>query len=415
MQPSRPLGGLRVLDFSRFVAGPQATRILSWFGAEIIKIEWPEYPGLDWMRHIGPFHGGVDTGNTAANFNNINTGKLSITLDLRLREGQELVRRLINISDVVLEAYSPTVMARQGLDYENARKIRPDIIYIAQSGFGHTGPYKEYRSWGPTAQAFSGLTRTSGLPDRQPAGWGYSYMDHTGGYLIATSLMTALHHRRRTGKGQFIDASQVQAACTLNGAYVLDYTVNGRPFARPGMPPGNRATHPAVAPHNSYRCAGEDRWCVISVFDEPQWEALKRCLGSPRWAEDPKFATVTGRLANEDELDRHIEAWTAERDRYDIMRELQAAGVPAGAVQFPDDRVDNDEHLRARGVHVEIQHTEYGPGRYEGSPVKLSRTPPLLDRAAPCIGEHNVYAYGELLAMEPSEIAALESSRVLRP
>jgi len=206
------------------------------------------------------------------------------------------------------------------------------VVYCSISGYGHTGRDKHFTTWGPTAQALSGLTIMSGLPGKPPAGWGYSYMDHTAGYYGAIAIMMALHHRNRTGQGQYIDVSQVETGMALTGPAVLDATVNGRSWRRPGMPPGNRAWEPAVAPHNTYPCAGEDRWIAIAVRNDAEWQAMARAMGEPAWATEAGFATNAGRVEHQDELDAHIAAWTSAREDYAVMQVLQAAGVPAGVL-----------------------------------------------------------------------------------
>ena len=246
--PRHALEGTRVVDFSWIVAGPTCTRILADFGAEVIRIEYEQT--LDYSRNIPPVIEGASP-NMSGTFNNLNRNKLSATLNVMHPKGMGLLHDLIAVSDVVVENYSSSVLERWGLDYESQRRIRPDIIYLSLSGFGHSGPDKSYTTWGPTAQALSGLTMMSGLPGHEPAGWGFSYMDHTAGYYGAMACALAIHHRHRTGEGQWIDLSQVEAGIVLEGTAVLDKTVNGRPYLDGSTPPGNRSPHPAVAPHNT--------------------------------------------------------------------------------------------------------------------------------------------------------------------
>jgi crotonobetainyl-CoA:carnitine CoA-transferase CaiB-like acyl-CoA transferase len=243
-------------------------------------------------------------------------------------------------------------------------------------------------------------------------------MDHIAGWFGAIAVLQALHHRRRTGEGQFIDLAQAQAGCTIIGPYLLDYTVNNRPYRRPGNPPGNRADHPQVAPHNTYRCAGkdpldQDEWVAIACFTDAQWRALVKVMGSPEWANDPNYATVTGRLAHQDKLDAQIQAWTETQNKHEVAARLQAAGVPAGAVQSAQDRLEKDPQLAARGLYVELEHAEQGRRLFEGVPVKLSATPGRLKRPAPLIGEHNDYVYRELLGLSEAEIEALQASNTI--
>jgi crotonobetainyl-CoA:carnitine CoA-transferase CaiB-like acyl-CoA transferase len=277
-------------------------------------------------------------------------------------------------------------MASWGLDYAQLRELREDIIYCSISGFGHTGRDRDNTTWGPTAQALSGITAMSGLPGLPPAGFGYSYLDHTAGYYAANAIMMALHHRNRTGEGQHIDISQVETGMALTGPAVLDYTVNGRSWLRDGMPPGNRAWEPAVAPHNTYRCRGDDRWVAIAVGTDGEWQALGRALGAPPWAIDPRLASNAGRLTHQDEIDAHIAAWTADRDAYEVMGALQAAGVPAGVCQHASDRFERDPQLRARRWWRTVPHPEAGDLDGDGVTPRLDRTPGAVRAAAPVLG-----------------------------
>ena len=395
------LEGIRVVDFSWIVAGPTCTRILADFGAEVIRVEYEQT--MDYTRNsMAP--PGSDSPNMGGMFNNLNRNKLGVTLNVMHPDGMALLRDLIAVSDIVVENFSASVLKRWGLDYEAQRQIKPDIIYVSMSGFGHTGRNKSYVTWGPTAQALSGLTYMSGLPGEDPAGWGFSYMDHTGGYYGAMACMTALHHRNRTGQGQWVDMSQVEAGIALTGTAILDKSVNGRGFRREGNPPGNRAPHYGVAPHNTYRCKGEDRWCAITIFDDEQWTAFVQAIGAPEWTADARFAANESRIANEDELDRLIETWTTTRTPHEVLHTLQAAGVTAGAVQTPQEKVDEDPQLKHRGFLPETEHAELGVSKYEGQPMRLSRSPWELRRASPLFGEHTQQVYGELLGVSEERL-----------
>jgi crotonobetainyl-CoA:carnitine CoA-transferase CaiB-like acyl-CoA transferase len=304
-------------------------------------------------------------------------------------------------------------MESWGLGYDELRSVRPDIIYCSISGFGHSGRDRDFTTWGPTAQALSGLTFTSGLPGLPPAGWGYSFMDHQAGYTAASAIMMALHHRNRTGDGQHIDISQVEAGIVFNGPAILDYTVNGRPWRRDGMPPGNRAWEPRVAPHNTYPCRGDDRWVAIAVMSDTEWEALVRAIDGPPWARDPRFSTNAGRLANEDELDALLSAWTAERDGYAVMALLQAAGVRAGVCQRASDRRERDPQLAARGWWHTVDHSEMGAVEYDGVVPRLSRTPGAVATASPCIGEHTHEVLADVLGLDAADLEDLEATGAL--
>ena len=224
------LGHLRICDFTGQLAGAGATRLLAAFGAQVIRIEDPVREGLwDILRGAPPYPDDRPGLNRGGAFNNHNVGKLGITLNLRSDRGRELFRRIVAISDAVTENFSAGTLGRLGFPYEQLRAIKPNIVYVSNSGFGDSGPYRSFKTWGPVVQAISGLTFSSGLPGQPPAGWGYSYMDHTGAYYMAMALLMALHHRSVTGEGQWVDLACTEAAITLSGPALLDYTINGRP------------------------------------------------------------------------------------------------------------------------------------------------------------------------------------------
>jgi benzylsuccinate CoA-transferase BbsF subunit len=406
-----PLEGIRVCDFTWVIAGPTATRVLADFGAEVIRVEHEQ--AADSIRLGRPIVGDQPTLNNSGFFNYFNRNKKSILLNARHPDGMELLKRLIAKSDVVVENFSCGVLESWGLGYEELKEIRPDVIYCSISGFGHTGRDRAFTTWGPTAQALSGLTFTSGLPGKPPAGWGFSYMDHTAGYSGAIAIMMALHHRNRTGEGQHIDMSQVEAGIALMGPAVLDATVNGRSWRRDGMPPGNRTWQPAVAPHNAYACVGEDRWIAIAVMNDAEWQALVRAMEEPEWALDRRFATNEGRLANQDELDTRIEEWTSELDDYEAMELLQAAGVRAGVCQKPGDRFERDPQSRARGWWHTLMHPELGECEHDGVAPRLSKTPGQLRMASPLIGQHTHDVLREVLGLSASEIDDAQASGAL--
>jgi benzylsuccinate CoA-transferase BbsF subunit len=410
---STALAHLRICDFSGQLAGAGATRILAAFGAQVIRIEDPVRRGRwDILRGVPPFvddRKGLDMGGA---FNNHNVEKLGITINLRTERGRELVRRLVEVSDVVTENFAPGVLARLGFPYDELRAIRPDIVYVSNSGFGHRGPYGSFKSWGPIAQAVCGLTATSGLPDLPPAGWGYSYMDHHGANFMAMAILAGLLHRNRTGVGQWIDMSAVEAGITLDGPALLDFTVNGRPTRREGMPDSNHSHYPLMAPHNIYAAAGDDNWVAIACPDDAAWSALARVVGES-WSADPRFATRDDRLASEAELDALLGAWTRTRDRFDVAAALQAAGVPAAVVARPEDRIDHDPGTSAWGLWPVARHREMGDVRVDGLPVHLSDTDWEITRGGPCLGEHNDLVFREVLGLDEGEIAELRAQEVI--
>lgn len=413
----RPLAGVRVLDFTWVRAGPWATRWLGSFGADIVKIEWPEH--LDILRsnrNTVPPH--MEPGpNTPGQFADTNVNKRGITLNVRTPRGLEFAKRLVPLSDIVIENFSSRVMQKWGLGYDELRQLRPDIIYVSMAGFGHTGRHHHYTTMGPSAQALSGQTFLSGLPGQQPAGWGWSYLDDTGGMYGAMCTLTALRHRNATGQGQHVDLSQMTMGVTLTGPAFLDRTVNGRPSRRVGYPPGNRTVWPGapvvnnyrgptVAPHNAYRTrgGGYNDWCVIACFSDQEWQQLVEIMGRPAWATDARLANLQGRIADQEGIDQEIERWTLTLEKYELTARCQAAGVRAMAVQSAEDRVKNDPQLGARGMYTELEHPLLGKRQIQGPPFKLSASPAAIYRPGPLIGQHTCEVMQELLGLSRDDL-----------
>jgi len=335
VRPRRgPLAGVRVADFCWMGVGSVATRLLADFGAEVIKIEdriridtprrLPIYKGEP-ARNFGEEVLDADP-NRGGLFNNYSRNKLGVTINMRTEKGRELAERLISRSSVVSENFAPGVMERWGLTYERLEELSPGVIYARMSGYGHSGPHAEYRSYGPVVQAVSGLSYISGLPGREPSGWGLSYMDNQAAFYNSAALLMALYRRNITGEGTEIDVSAIEAGINLVGPILLDVSVNQRSTARPDFPAGNRLEWPDAAPHGVYPALGDDRWVAIAVFDDDQWERLVEALGHPAWSDDERFATQSARFAHQDLLDEHLSSWTRERDRHEVMELLQAHG-----------------------------------------------------------------------------------------
>jgi crotonobetainyl-CoA:carnitine CoA-transferase CaiB-like acyl-CoA transferase len=409
--PPAALAGLRICDFSGQLAGAGATKWLAAFGAEVIRIEDPAREGRwDILRGIAPFVDERRGINLGGGFNNHNTEKFGVTIDVRTDRGKQMLTELVRQSDVVTENFAAGVLQRWGFGYEALKAIKPDIIYVSNCGFGHVGPYQAFKTWGPIVQAVSGLTFSSGLPDQPPAGWGYSYMDHTGGYYMAMAIMLALLHRQKTGEGQWVDLACTEAAVTLNGPALLDWTVNGRPSRRDGQPHSNRNTSPPMAPHGIYPCLGEDDWVAIACRDDGDWARLAALIAEP-WTDEGAFASLEGRLANQDELDARVGGWTVTRDKFDVQRQLREARIPCSAVQKPQERVDQDPDTA--GLWPAVTHSEMGEVRVDGIPARFSLTPWRIERGAPCLGEHNEEVFGRLLGIPPEEVAQLRVEKVI--
>lgn len=418
MSRPRALANIRVVDFSWVRAGPWATRWLGALGAEIIKIEWPENERGRLPSTTTPQTLEVNL-NTSGNFADTNVNKKSLSLNVRTAKGLEIVKRLIAISDLVIENFSSRVLQNWGLGYQELCKIKPDIVYVSMSGYGHTGRHHHYTTFGPVAQAVSGLTHLSGLPDKPPAGWGWSYMDDTGGMYGAMCALTGLYHRNMTGRGQHIDLSQMVASVPLVGPALLDFTVNGRGANRAGYPPGNRAhwpgtplvnnyRGPTVAPHNAYRThPGQyNDWCVIVCHSDDEWQRLVEVMGAPSWAISPKFATAIGRLQHQQELDEQIEAWSMTLGKYELTERCQAAGIRALPVQSAEDRVEHDPQLRHREMYLPIEHPALGTYKVQSAPFKLSETPASNHLSSPLIGQHTQEIVEGLLGYSHEELRA---------
>ena len=407
------LSAFRICDFTGQLAGAGATKWLASFGAEVIRIEDPVREGRwDILRGTPPYvddRRGIDMGGA---FNNHNAGKFGITLNLRDDRAKDILARLIAISDVVSENFAKGVLERWGFGYERMKEIKPDIIYVSNCGFGHVGPYSDFKTWGPIVQAVSGLTFTSGLPNREPAGWGYSYMDHTGAYYMAMAIMLALLHRQRTGEGQWVDLACTESALTLHGPALLDWTVNSRPSRRPGRPHSNRSFWPPMAPHGIYPCAGNDDWVAIACRHQADWQAFCGVVGED-WCHDAAFADPQARHAAQDALDRHIDAWTARRNKFDVQASLRDAGVPVSAVQKPEERIDADSSTADFGLWPTVRHAKMGDVRVDGQPARFSATNWHLARGGPCLGEHNEEVLTRLLGHSAEEVAALHEEGVI--
>ena len=279
---------------------------------------------------------------------------------------------------------------------------------MSNSGFGHTGPYRDFKTWGPIVQAVSGLTFTSGLPDSEPAGWGFSYMDHGAALSMVIAVLAALHHREQTGEGQWVDLASTATGVSMLPTEVLDWSVNGRPSRRPGRPGGNRADFDEMAPHVIYPVRWEDRWIAIACRDDEEWKRLAACIDA-RWTDDDRFASLAGRIDAQDELDARLGEFTSDRDGARLAQTLRDAGVPASVVSSPPERIDEDPMPEAWGLFPEVDHPEIGRVRVEGLPIHLSDTDWSIDHAAPCLGEHTDVVLAEVLGRSSEEIARLRA------
>lgn len=392
------LEGLKVLEFTRVIVGPHAGRMLAEHGAQVIIVETIQHP--DSLRVMAPFKDDIPEVNRAAYFAKYAVNKYGITLNLEVPQAVAIFKRLVAWADVVIESQGPTVAARLGVSYNELRQVKPDIIVASTSQMGKSGPWAAFKGFGYQSAAMAGFHHLTGYPDQDPLGPYGAYTDVLAPQFLACAILAALDHRRRTGEGQYIEQSQLEAGVHFLATTVMDYALHGRVAQRQG----NR--DPYAAPHGCYPCRGEDRWCVIAVGSEEEWQSFCQTTGHPEWAQDPRLATLQARKENEDELDRLVAAWTADYTPQEVMERLQRAGVAAGVVATGQD-LHEDPQLRHRQHWRVLEHPEMGPTAYGSPPFQLSRTPWEPCRPAPLLGEHNQYVLQEVLGLSDEELVAL--------
>ena len=409
------LQGLRILDMTQIAAGPYATLLLGFMGAEIIKVEsctrmdinrGLARPTPETLRMYPQGVPGERPWNRTAHHIHRNVNKQSLTLDLGSEPGKELFLKLVGICDALFENYRASVLDRLGLGYDVLSRVNPQLVYVKISSQGATGPERDYGSLGSTLEQTAGLASITGYGDSRPLMTNETYPDPVVGILAVGALLAALRQRRQTGTGTFIDLSQREVAVTLLGEGVVDVSLSGRVAA----PIGN--AHPCMAPHGVYPCRGEDMWVAIAVGSDDEWHGLCEAIGRPELAADAGFATVLMRQRNRAALDEILSAWTRQRDHYDVMHLLQARGVPAGAV-LKGGEVIADPHLEARQFWDTVDHPEVGTYRQVTTPWKLSQYPRRETMPAPGLGEHNQDILEKLLGLSTQEIAALEAQGVI--
>ena len=396
-RPAMPLEGVRIVDFTRVWAGPLASRYLAELGAEVFKVEHEQFADLG---RQGAFRSGPM-------FAELNRSKGCITVNFRDQDGSDLIRRLVSVSDVVIDNFAAGVLQRRGLGYEDLRQVKPDVIVMSMPGYGTTGPYSRYVAYGQNLMSYSGLSYLWGHPesseDRRPK---LHYSDFVSGAAGATAIATALEHRAETGAGQFIEMDQSEALATTIGVPLLHYFVNGRTWE----PMGNRSLN--AAPHGCYPCLGDEQWCVIECWDDQQWASLCEAMGGPELSTDERFASLDARLQNQAELDEQVVEFTRSLAPYQVMRRLQAVGVPAGVVQSAE-QIYHDFHLRERGFLVEVEHGPWGRMEHPGVTVELSATPARVLHGTPEMGSYNDHVFGDLLGVSPERVRALADSGAL--
>lgn len=397
-----PLAGVRVADFTWVGAGAFATRLLADHGADVIKVE--SSAKIDGIRLSGPFKDGIPGVNRSGYFADRNADKRSISLNLKTAEGVELARRLIAGSDIVANNFSPGVMERLGLGYEEVRAANPGVIYLAMSMQGSSGPDRDQIGYGQTIAATVGLQHLTGDPSRVPIGTGTNYPDHVPNPThAAIAVLAALRHRRRTGEGQFIDLAQTEPSIAVLGDSILEATATGTDVGRTGN------THRRFAPHGVYSCAGDDEWIAIAVTEDWQWPALVSVLGLDVPAE---WSAEAARKADEKRVDEVIARAVAQHRSRPLAEDLRAEGVPASRVNDARDALD-DPQLQHREHWVRLRHPEIGDTVYGAPPFRLSRTPGQLRMPAPCLGEHTREVGRTVLGLSDEELDRLKERGVL--
>lgn len=387
--------GINVVEFAAIAAGPVIGKHLADHGARVVHVESHERP--DGFRvNYPPYKDYIPGINRSGAFGICNNNKYGVTINLKTQEGIADAKKLIAWADLIVENFTPGTLKKLGLGYEEMVEINPDIILLSTCNQGQSGPHALHPGFGSHLSSLCGFTYMTGYPDRLPYILYGPYVDHIGvGYGVIAAI-AALEHRRRTGEGQLIDLAQYEAGVQFMIPALLDYSINHRVVERNG----NR--HGFAAPHNTYPCKGDDRWCVISVFNDREWKNLCQCMGRNELILDPRFMTIPARKKHEDELDREVAKWTSQLTAEEVFKKLQENGVKAGIVQTIAD-LFADPQLKHRGFWAPVDHPEIGRCHAEGPPFALSKTPFKIDRPAPMIGEHNELVMKEFLAAGKKE------------
>jgi crotonobetainyl-CoA:carnitine CoA-transferase CaiB-like acyl-CoA transferase len=396
------LAGVRIADFGWVLAGPYGTMLMSYLGAEVIKVE--SRRRIDEQR-VAHRAGLSENYEASSNFLEINLNKRSVSINIAKPEGAELARRLVSVCDVVLENMRPGVMDRLGLGYQDMVKVKPDIIMASISGWGSTGPLREYTAYAPCFSSFAGLAHLTGYPDQDPSP-GTSSNDARSGTAATFAVLMALVMRQQTGQGQYIDLSACEALNNLIGDRVMEFMMTQHSPIRSG-------NHDAgLAPHNCYRCQGDDKWLSIAVASDAEWKGLRAAMGSPAVLDTPAFATNAMRWENRHALDAIIETWTSQGEAFALMELLQRHGVPA-MPSFNADELFTNPHLLERGAISETVHPVIGKRPIITPPWKMSETPPAIQRTAPLLGEDNEYVFCELLGLTKDDVELLAEAEVV--
>jgi len=397
-----PLEGIRVVELTTGAAGPTCGRVLCEFGAEVIRVE---------TRTRSDGHRGEDPKkwNKKPDFAKLHRGKKSFTVNMKMEKGCGLVKELVKISDVLIENYGLGVLERWGLDYPQLKELNPSCILVRVKGLGSTGPHAADLTWGPNLGNIMGSTYLWNRPGATTATAEprTQHPDFMGGVTGAFAVVLALMHRKKTGHGQWIDNAQVEIGASLLGPRYLEYSVNGRE----PQPEGNQSL--VAAPYGAYPCKGNDRWCVIAVYTQDEWERFSRLLEDSGLDHNGKFTTHLERIRLREELYRWVQTWTSQLDPYEVMEKLQGIGICASVVQDVEDQFKRDVQFAERGFFVKLNEPEGGEMVTEGIPIRLSKTPGKVRGPAPLMGEHTYEVASKLLGLSDDKIKALEEEGVL--
>lgn len=401
-----PLEGIRVADFSWIINGPQIAQWLATMGAEVIKIESQVYIDISRTNPAGMADRKAGI-NRSGFYHHLNYGKKAINLNLSVPKGRALAYEIIKKSDFVLECFPTTTAEKLGLSWPEIQKLKRDIIMISVSLLGKTGTDpSRWVGWGPMACCFVGMFDAQGYPGGPPRQTGGTWPDYAIASCVVFHALAALRHRNRTGEGQWIDASMGETVIGQMNEWFMDYFMNGRDRRQQGN------GDDLMAPHNTYKCAGDDKWIAIAIANTGEWHALCRVMGHPAWANDSKFADQFGRRRHRDEIDAHLREWTRGQDHRELATTLQQAGVPAGPV-LDAVELHEDRHLWEWGYWWKMNHHEVGERIMPGMPVKMSNVPKLNYSYPPDLGQHNREIFHGLLGLSDGEIAALIEEKVI--
>lgn len=398
-----PLEGIKVVDFSWSVVGPTISTFLSYYGAEVIKLESVHSPEI--TRHSAPFKDNIVGIDRSYVFPALNTNKLSINLNLKHSKGYEIALKLVAWSDIVVQSATERTLKKLRISYEDLKRVKEDIITLNTTNQGETGPYANQAGYGDAVVALAGFPELIGWKDREPSLPPGAYTDSVTPWFGCLAILAALEYRENTGKGQHIDIAQLETGLQMLMPAVLSYSANNEIMQRDG----NRSR--TNAPHGVYRCRGEDRWCSIAVTSEAEWKAFCGIISNSEVSSDAKFLNMAQRKKHEDELDRLIESWTINLSPEEVMTRLQQAGVAAGVVKnikdlYEDPQLLHREHFRT------MEHPVIGEYSFEAPPMRLSKNNIELRRPAPCLGEHTSYVCCDLLGLTDEEFVQLDSDGV---